>query len=79
MNARLSIAAEVLDAWGEAIRGDWSDIDGRSCRAQLDEVSAYLRGVRAELTLSDVNVCDEGDGSPHWLGNGWDHACSEGW
>ncbi len=76
--SREETAATVLDAWGQAIRGDWGSIDGRSSRAQLAEVSAYLRGARPDLTLHDVDVCDGGDHSPHWLGEGYEcEACKE--
>ena len=57
-------AASVLDNWASALRGNWADIDGRSCRAQLDEIAAYLRGNRDTLTNQDVGVCMIG--SPHW-------------
>jgi len=73
---RIEVAAKTLDAWGEAIRGNWGDVDGRSSRAQLSRVSAFLRGDRDQLTLLDVDVCDEGEGSPHWVSMGWDHKCS---
>ncbi len=50
-------------------------IDGRSCRAQLAEVSTYLIGARDTLTLEDVNVCDKGTDGVHWYGNGYGHNC----
>ena len=66
-------AADILDAWAAAIRSDWSTIDGRSCRRQLEEISNYLRGESDSLHHSDVGVCMVG--GPHWFGEGWQHEC----
>ena len=72
MTDRERRAAAVLEAWGSAIRGDWSEIDGRSCKAQLAEISAYLRGETDVLTAGLVGVCycDQGysdtEATPHW-------------
>ena len=74
MNERTEHAAAILDKWGHAIRGDWRSIDGRQCRTELDEISAYLRGKKETLTAADVGVCEYG-GSPHWYGEGWGHNC----
>jgi hypothetical protein len=35
--------AAAMVALGAAYRGDWSDFDGRTLRAQLDELSDVLR------------------------------------
>jgi len=72
---RVETAASVLDAWGEAIRGDWGGVDGRSCRAQLGAISSYLRGESDSLYPRDVGVCMV-DG-PHWFWNGFGHECEE--
>jgi|APSaa5957512493_1039668.scaffolds.fasta_scaffold386337_1 hypothetical protein len=37
-------AKKCLDAFGSAIRGDWSDIDGRSVRRQLAVINEVLDG-----------------------------------
>lgn len=73
MKDRIEHAANILDAWGQAIRNDWSSIDGRSCRAQLWEISAYLRGERDTLTYADVDVCPNG----HWLEWCSDYGCPQ--
>ena len=66
---RLKTAADILDVWAEAIRGDWGSIDGRSCRYQLNKISGYLRGPQGNLDATDVGVCTiEG---PHWIGDGY--------
>ena len=75
---RAAIAAKVLDAWGSAIRGNWGDIDGRSCQSELWLISAFLEGRRDTLTPADVGVCVEGDYSPHWMGDGMGHTCKDG-
>jgi hypothetical protein len=56
MNDRQERAATLLDAWGEAIRGDWSSIDGRACRMELDAISAYLREELDTLSFNDIGV-----------------------
>ena len=73
---RSEVAASVLDAWGQAIRGDWGSIDGRSCRDELYAISSYLRGDGDSLQPKDVGVCMIDDG-PHWFGNGYGHECGE--
>ncbi len=63
---RTEIAANVLDDWATAIRGDWGSIDGRTCRDELGEVSRFLRGDRDTLTQEDVGVCIKGEFGAHW-------------
>ena len=40
---RKEIAAQCLDALGSAYRSNWSDIDGRQTRAELEQVASLLR------------------------------------
>lgn len=63
---RAEIAASVLDNWATAIRGDWSSIDGRTCRDELGDISAFLRGETDTLTSEDVGVCTKGEFGAHW-------------
>lgn len=63
---RAEHAAKILDDWATAIRGNWGGIDGRTCRMELNEISAYLRGEKETLTLQDVGVCKLGEWGPHW-------------
>lgn len=58
--ARLTNAAEVLDAWGTVIRMDWGSIDGRTWRGGLATISGYLRGESDSLDPVDVGVCVHG-------------------
>ncbi len=74
MNEREQRAAIVLDAWAEAIRMDWGTIDGRTCRAQLGDVSKYLRGEKDTLSFDDVGVC-RCNGTTHWHGDLWGEMC----
>lgn len=74
MSEREQRAAVVIDAWAEAIRGDWGTIDGRTCRAQLADVSKYLRGEKDTLSFDDVGVC-RCDGTTHWHGDLWGEMC----
>ncbi len=72
---REDTAANVLQAWAEAIRGSWGDIDGRSCKAELEQIVDYLRGEKDDLTFKDVGVCN-GGGKGHWPGwDGWYGFC----
>lgn len=69
LTAQARHAAEILDMWAEALRGDWSNIDGRQSSQELSAISAYLRGERQTLTPADVGICVLG-GTPHWIGLG---------
>ena len=65
--------ADLLDDWATAIRVDWGSIDGRTCRTELNELSAYLRGERDLPTHEDIGVCVEGEYGAHWSHWGDDH------
>jgi hypothetical protein len=43
----------ALAALGSAYRGDWSEVDGRTIRAQLDEIADL---VRAEVRGEDMRA-----------------------
>ena len=76
MSDRSEHAADILDKWADAIRGDWGSIDGRSCRLQLNEISTFLRGEQEGLALVDVGVCDRGKYGAHWADDfNDDHEC----
>lgn len=51
MSTQPDAGLSCLSALGAAYRGDWSDFDGRSLRAQLDEVD---RIIRQEVAGEDV-------------------------
>lgn len=66
----------AMQEWADAIRGDWSDVDGRSVRAQVEEWIAAIEGAApyAEWTIeqwrTSMGVCPDGGG--HWEGR-WGH------
>ena len=63
---------DILDEYAQAIRGSWGDIDGRSMKLQINEVTDWIRenGI-TDLTEFEVkkwryrlNICISGEG--HW-------------
>lgn len=68
-------AATFVERYGQAVRGDWSALDGRSVRDAMDEVAAFLRGERDDLSLSNWYVCEEG-AVGHWLPDSYHGYCS---
>ena len=63
------IPVQALREWASAIRGDWSDIDGRSVKAELNAVAdAISGGAQAAWTIdqwrTDMGLCPSGEG--HW-------------
>ena len=60
---RLEHGLKVLDAWANAIRGDWGSIDGRQSQSELWAIGGYLSGERETLTFGDAGVCKDG----HWI------------
>jgi DNA-binding protein Fis len=76
--------SKVLREYGQAIRGDWSEIDGRSVRNDMEEIARWVEdpsllgalqyggneGLRAARYT--VGICPEGGGH-------WDHYCEDDW
>lgn len=66
--------AQALNEYGQALRGDWGDFDGRSAKAILDDFAAELRGTREPSTIerhrAELGLCPDGGG--HWGGK-WGH------
>ena len=56
----------LLREYGGAIRGDWSDLDGRSVRANLDDLADLLDQRDVDVTLERIRLglCEFGGG--HW-------------
>jgi hypothetical protein len=74
---RLAIAADAIDAWGSAVRRDWSDFDGRQAREQIISISYFLRDTSDEEydPLAGI-VCRNGRYGPHWAySEEGDHEC----
>lgn len=58
--------ADVIEEYGQAIRGDWSELDGRTVRNHLEFLAMRVRDPRG--TVADmrqvVGICHRGNG--HW-------------
>jgi hypothetical protein len=63
----LEEVSKVLCEYGEAIRGDWGSIDGRSERSTIQDFAAAILAP-AEYTSEDLranaDICPAGNG--HW-------------
>lgn len=76
-------ATNILREYGEAIRGDWSEIDGRTVRDQLDYLAELIEtNHNAELTEQEaiecrdsLGICLEGNG--HWLEYCEEYGCKD--
>lgn len=70
MLASQSPVLKVMKEYGDAIRGNWSDFDGRSMKAIIHEWVDYLTGDEAISTIDrmrlELNLCRAGGG--HWCG-----------
>jgi hypothetical protein len=70
-------ATTVLREYGQAIRGDWSDVDGRGVRADLDTLADWIDSPDTAPSLTQmrdrVGVCPAGNG--HWSGD-WYGYCT---
>jgi hypothetical protein len=66
-----------MQEYANAIRGDWSDFDGRSERSVIEGWIAEIenpRGVTLEQWRNLLGLCPDGNG--HW-GGAWGH-CDNG-
>jgi len=74
MSSTTETIAQALTEYGAALRGDWSDFDGRTARAILDDFAAELLGDREPHTIEqhrdELGLCPDGNG--HWGGR-WGH------
>lgn len=73
----MKVIAQALREYGAAIRGDWSELDGRSVRGQLDQFAdAIETGDEADKPIewwrAECGVCPDGGG--HWSGS-WAGHC----
>ncbi len=72
----MSALAEAMQEYAHAIRGDWSDFDGRSERGVIESWIEYLDRPN-ERTIEEwramLGICPDGNG--HWGGK-WGH-CDE--
>lgn len=67
---------QALTEYGQAMRGDWSGIDGRAVRSDMDLLASSLRGEDTESIESLRNalgLCPQGN--MHWAEWCNDHEC----
>lgn len=66
---------QAMLEYAQAIRGDWSDFDGRSERDVIESWVAELRSPDESHTLAwwrdRLGICPDGNG--HWAGFRWGH------
>jgi hypothetical protein len=74
----MTTTADLLNEYGEAIRGAWGDIDGRSVRGDLAELAEGIREFgNTELPEPKVLELREGLGvCPKGQGH-WEYFCSD--
>lgn len=80
--------AQAMSEYAQAIRGDWSDFDGRSERnvieSWVDEIHVLESRIKTEnaptpMTIKQwrdqLGICPDGNG--HWAGFRWGHCHQE--
>lgn len=68
----------AMEEYGKAIRGDWSNFDGRSMRDVIDDWVEELvapTGKTVEQWRDWLNLCPDGNG--HWAGFGFFGHCNK--
>jgi len=72
-----TVIAQVLIEYGDALRGDWSDFDGRGAKSVLHGLASELKGDTGAHDIdwhrNDIGLCPDGNG--HWGGR-WGHCDS---
>lgn len=68
MNERISLVQTLLREYGEAVRGDWGEIDGRWVQRDLEAISYALDETEVPESLltfrNRLDLCPSGEG--HW-------------
>lgn len=69
--------ATVLHEYGEAIRGDWGSIDGRSERSSIQRMAGWVRDLSTfpdtlDEARDQVGICLDGEGH-------WQSYCRDSW
>lgn len=61
------VAKDLLYEYGQAIRGDWSFVDGRQVRNNLEDFADSIDNPEADIAVlrASANLCPAGGG--HWL------------
>lgn len=74
----LAALANAMLEYAQAIRGDWSDFDGRTER---DVIESWVSEIRSpefrtlEEWRDELNICPDGNG--HWAGTMWGHCTDD--
>lgn len=60
--------ARIIKEYGQAMRGDWGIIDGRSVRDQLDDFAEQILNpsTTPALLRSSMGICPKGEGHWNW-------------
>lgn len=69
---------QAMREYAQAIRGDWSDFDGRSERDVIEGWAAEIdnpTGKTLEQWRNELGVCPDGNG--HWAGIRWGNCTPE--
>ena len=70
----MSVLTQAMNEYAQAIRGDWSEFDGRSERDVIDSWASEIE-TPTETTLAEwrdrLGICPDGNG--HWAGFRWGH------
>ncbi|GLU88914.1 hypothetical protein Agsp01_11690 [Agromyces sp. NBRC 114283] len=74
----MSALTEAMQEYANAIRGDWSDFDGRSERnvieSWIEEINTPT-DTTLEQWRDQLGLCPDGNG--HWAGLRWGHCRRE--
>jgi hypothetical protein len=74
----LEALQKAMGEYAQAIRGDWSNVDGRTERDVIEGWADEIRNPDPAHTLEwwrdDLDICPDGNG--HWAGFSWGH-CSK--
>jgi hypothetical protein len=69
---------QAMREYAQAIRGDWSNFDGRSARNVIEGWAAEIdnpTGETLEQWRNRLGICPDGNG--HWAGIRWGHCTPE--
>lgn len=75
----MSALTEVMQEYAYAIRGDWSDFDGRIERSVIESWIYEMEeptGKTIEEWRDGLGLCIDGNG--HWAGFRWGHCDAQG-
>lgn len=65
MSKRNELIEELIRSYGSAVRMDWHDFDGRSCRDDMDSIADLFHQKKLptrEQAFDLIHVCDKTGG-----------------